>query len=110
MTSEMAFECLLVSADPSVTRTVSPMLRDLSITTNLCQDPASIVFHMNERSTDLFVVDVDGPHGDEAIREIRGLSGITNPPSSPSQPRAKKFQQLTCTCGNQSPGIPVFSP
>jgi CheY-like chemotaxis protein len=79
MTSEMAFECLLVSADPSVNRTLSPMLRDLSITTNLCQDPASISFHMNERSTDLFVVDVDGPHGDEAIRQIRGAQRYHKP-------------------------------
>jgi len=72
MTSEMAFECLLVSADPSVVGALSPLLKDLSIATDCCRHLSHISSRMSEGSTDLFVVDLDGSDCGDAIREIRG--------------------------------------
>lgn len=79
MTSEMAFECLLVSGDPSVSGALAPLLRDLSITTDLCQDPSHLASYTNQGSTDLFVVDLDGTSGYDAIRTIRSVQRHQKP-------------------------------
>jgi CheY-like chemotaxis protein len=57
MTSDMAFECLLVSRDPSVVSTMNKLLGDLSISTNICLSASKAADHLSEGSTDLVVVD-----------------------------------------------------
>ena len=57
MTSDMAFECLLVSRDPSVVSTMNKLLGDLSISTNICLSASKAADHLSEGSTDLIVVD-----------------------------------------------------
>jgi len=64
MTSEMAFECLLVSRDPSVVCTMNRLLADLSISTNVCLSASKAVDHLSEGSTDLIVVDWDDDSAD----------------------------------------------
>lgn len=55
MTPEMIFECLLVSNDPTVFCTMTRILRDFSITTNICLT-ASKAMNLLE-CTDLIVID-----------------------------------------------------
>ena len=57
MTSEMAFECLLVSRDPSVVCTLNRLLANLSISTNLCLSSSKAFDQLSEGSTDLIIVD-----------------------------------------------------
>jgi PilZ domain len=59
MTSDMAFECLLVSRDPSVVCTVNKQLGKLSISTNICLSPAKALGQLSEGGADLVVVDLD---------------------------------------------------
>jgi len=64
MTSDMAFECLLVSRDPSVVSIMNKLLEDLSISTNVCLSASNAVDHLSEGSTDLVVVDWDDDSAD----------------------------------------------
>jgi len=57
MTSDMAFECLLVSKDASVVTTMKKMLDDLAISTNVCSTPAKAFDYLSEGGTDLVIVD-----------------------------------------------------
>lgn len=57
MTSEMAFECLLISRDPSVVCTMNRLLGDLSISTNLCLSSSRAIEQLSQGSTDLIVID-----------------------------------------------------
>jgi len=59
MTPEMAFECLLVSDDPSVLSAMDPILHDLSISTNVCRNPLRTDSWPGETSADLFVIDME---------------------------------------------------
>ena len=59
MTSEMAFECLLISRDPSVVCTMNRVLEKFSISTNVCLSAARASSHLSEGSTDLIVLDWD---------------------------------------------------
>ena len=59
MTSDMAFECLLFSRDPSVVSTLNPVLDDLSISTRLCLTSSKALNVLKEGSIDLVVVDCD---------------------------------------------------
>jgi hypothetical protein len=59
MTSDLAFECLLVSRDPSVVCTINRLLGNLSISTNVCLTASKAADHLSEGSTDLIVVDWD---------------------------------------------------
>jgi len=59
MTSEMAFECLLVSRDPSVVCTVNKQLENLSISTNICLTASKALDQLSEGSADLVVVDLE---------------------------------------------------
>ncbi|MGA2858755.1 MAG: PilZ domain-containing protein [Candidatus Sulfotelmatobacter sp.] len=57
MTPDMAFECLLVTRDAGVFSTVSRILRDLSICTDVCLSPSKALNLLAKGSTDLIVID-----------------------------------------------------
>jgi hypothetical protein len=57
MTSDMAFECLLVTHDPGVFSTFSRLLRDLSICTDVCLSSSKALAVLEKRGTDLVVID-----------------------------------------------------
>jgi len=59
MTADMAFECLLVSRDPSVVCTVNKLLDNLSISTNICLSPSKAFDQLSEGITDLIVIDLE---------------------------------------------------
>jgi CheY-like chemotaxis protein len=71
MTSDMSFECLLVSSDPCVFRTLAPLLEDFAIKTNVYPSASNLAFSARESTADLLVVDVDAHNSIDAIREIR---------------------------------------
>ncbi|HYM79105.1 MAG TPA: PilZ domain-containing protein [Candidatus Dormibacteraeota bacterium] len=64
MTSEMAFECLLVSRDPSVVCTMNRLLGNLSISTNVCLSSSKAFDQVSEGSTDLIIVDWEDDSAD----------------------------------------------
>jgi len=64
MTPEMAFECLLVSRDPSVVCTMNRLLGNLSISTNLCLSSSKAFDQLAEGSTDLIIVDWEDDSAD----------------------------------------------
>ena len=72
MTSDMAFECLLISRDPGVVCTLSPLLDKLAISTKLCLSPSKAEIEMKEGSADLIVIDwqEDGSAA-ELLRQIQ---------------------------------------
>ena len=80
MTPEMAFECLLVSDDPSVFCTMHRILKDFSITTNLCPSAAKAIDMLGEGSTDLIVIDWDNESSGELIQEV-SLSRLRQKPT-----------------------------
>jgi PilZ domain len=53
----MAFECLLITHDPQVFSTMSRILRDFSICTEVCLSSSKAVKLLGESGTDLIVVD-----------------------------------------------------
>jgi len=57
MTSEMEFECLLISRDPSVVCMMNKLLGNLSISTNLCLSSSRAFDQLSEGTTDLIIVD-----------------------------------------------------
>lgn len=57
MTTDMAFECLLVSRDPGVLSIMNKLLGDLSISTNVCRNPAIALDNISEGNADLVIVD-----------------------------------------------------
>jgi hypothetical protein len=64
MTSDMAFECLLVSRDPSVVCTVQKLLGNLSVKTNIYLSASKAAHHLSEGSTDLLVLDWEDDSAD----------------------------------------------
>ena len=74
MTSEMAFECLLVSRNPSVVCTVNKLLENLSISTNIYLSASKALDRLSEGSTDLIVIDIEDDSVDllESIRKSGG--------------------------------------
>jgi hypothetical protein len=64
MTSDMAFECLLLSRDPAVVSTMNKLLGDLSISTNVCFSSSRALDQLSERSTDLIIVDWEDDSAD----------------------------------------------
>jgi hypothetical protein len=57
MTTDMAFECLLVSQDSGVVGIMNRLLADLSISTNVCPTSARAFDHLHGGDTDLVIVD-----------------------------------------------------
>lgn len=70
MTSDMAFECLLVTHDPGVFSPVSRILRDLSICTNVCTTSSKAFNLLAKGSTDLIVIDWEEGASTELLHEI----------------------------------------
>jgi hypothetical protein len=70
MTPEMAFECLLVSSDPSVFCTMHRILTDFSIATNICLSASKAADLLEEGSTDLIVIDWEGEFPIDLLREV----------------------------------------
>ena len=69
MTPEMSFECLLVSSDPTVFCTMHRILKDLSISTNICLSASKAANLLEEGSTDLIVIDWDANDSAELVQE-----------------------------------------
>jgi CheY-like chemotaxis protein len=70
MNAEMAFECLFVSHDPVVFRTVGQVLRDLSISTSICMSPERAAAALEKGTTDLLVIDWDGATSSELLQKV----------------------------------------
>jgi PilZ domain len=78
MTSDMAFECLLVSRDPSVVCIMNRLLGDLSIRTNICGDSSIAFDQLSEGSTDLIIVDCEDDSAD-LLHRIQDSEGWRKP-------------------------------
>lgn len=70
MTTDMAFECLLVCRDPGVFGTVNRILRNLSISTSMCLSSSRAFEQLAGGSTDLVVIDWEGEASSELLRSI----------------------------------------
>lgn len=79
MTREMAFECLLVSEDPAVFCTMHRVLKDFSITTNLCMNTSQARQLLNEGGPDLIVMDWDSEAPSEFVRDLHNTSAPQKP-------------------------------
>lgn len=80
MTSEMQFECVFISRDAGLFRMLSRVLRDLSISIELCLSPSSALERLNEGSTDLIVVDYQGEES-SALLSLIGKGGKWKKPT-----------------------------
>ena len=70
MIPEMAFQCFLVSRDPAVLCTLNPILRDFSISTDVCPDPSKVGNLLEQVSTDLLVIDLEAASSSELLRQV----------------------------------------
>ena len=70
MTSDMAFECLFVSKDAGIFKTVGRILRDLSISIKLCVSCSTAFDILARGSTDLVVIDWEGQESSELLQRI----------------------------------------
>jgi hypothetical protein len=70
MTPDRAFECLFISRDPAVFSTMGGMLRDLSVSTNLCLSSSQALGMLAGGSTDLLVIDWEGDASSDLLRNI----------------------------------------
>ncbi len=70
MTSDMAFECLFVSKDAGIFKTVGRVLRDLSISIKLCLSCSTAFDMLAQGSTDLVVIDWEGQESSELLQRI----------------------------------------
>ena len=71
VTPEMAFECVVISADPAVVGTIDPLLRDFSISTSLCPDASNIRNFLDQGSTDLIVIDLESGDFSQLSHELQ---------------------------------------
>ena len=79
MTPEMAFECLVVSHDPVVFRSVDQILHDFSIHMNMCPSYSGATKFLAEGSTDLIVIDWEGEPSSQLLDQIRELAKCQKP-------------------------------
>src|SRR2546428_12232523 len=79
MTPEMAFECLLISHDRTVSCTIDRILRDLSISTDFCLSPAKASQRLAKGSHDLIVIDWEGDASLEVLHEVWSLPSKRKP-------------------------------
>ena len=70
MTSDMAFECLFISRDAGLFRTLGRILRDLSISTSVCLTSARALELLAKGSTDLVVIDWEDEESSELLRSL----------------------------------------
>ena len=79
MTSEMTFECLLVSQDPAVFCTMQRVLKDFSITTSLCLNTSQARQLLTDGGPDLLVMDWDTDSPSELVRELHSSATAQRP-------------------------------
>ena len=60
MTADMAFECLLITHDPLVFSTMSRILQNFSISTDVCLSSSKAVQLLQKSATNLIVIDWGG--------------------------------------------------
>ena len=70
MTSEMAFECLFVSNDPSLFTMVARILRELSVSIDICLRSSAAFDKLRGSSIDLVVIDWDGEESATLLEKI----------------------------------------
>lgn len=70
MTSEMAFECLFISSDPELFRIIAGILRELSISIEICLRASRAFDMLRNGNTDLIVIDWEGEESSELIQKI----------------------------------------
>jgi hypothetical protein len=70
VTSEMAFECVLVCNDPSVFGAIARTLKGLSISIEICLRSSKALDLMKKGSTDLLVLDWDGESSAELLENV----------------------------------------
>jgi hypothetical protein len=70
MTSEMAFECLFVSSDPQLFRIIAGILRELSISIEICLRASKAFDILRHGNTDLVVIDWEGQESAELMQSI----------------------------------------
>jgi hypothetical protein len=73
MTSEMAFECLLVSHDPFVYSTIGRVLRNFSITVDQCLSASKAQGVIPQSTHDLVVIDWEGDASSDLLSAIWSL-------------------------------------
>jgi len=73
VTTDMAFECVLVSKDMSVITTMNRLLSDFSISTNVCPSAADAGSLLEGRSVDLVIVDFQ----DDSCKDLLSKIGRT---------------------------------
>ncbi len=73
MTSEMAFECLLVSHDPAMYCTLGRVLRNFSINVDHCLSFSQACGQLDKQSHDLVVIDWDQEGSSELLHSIWNL-------------------------------------
>jgi hypothetical protein len=71
MALEMAFECLLVSDDPTVLRTMDPILHDFSIDTNIYPQSLRTGNWIERSGTDLVVVDLEAVSSTDLLQQLQ---------------------------------------
>ncbi len=70
MTADMAFEGLIVSHDAALYSVFDRVLRQLSISTNVCLSASKACSQLKEGSTDLLVIDCDGQDWSEVLDRV----------------------------------------
>jgi CheY-like chemotaxis protein len=78
VTSDMAFECLLVSRDPGVVCVMNKLLSNLSISVNICLSSLKAFDQLSEGSTDLVIVDWEDDSA-EFLGKLRKSRGWQKP-------------------------------
>jgi CheY-like chemotaxis protein len=78
MTPDMAFECLLVSRDPGVICVMNKLLKNLSISTNVCFSSSKAFDQLSGGGTDLVIIDWED-NSEEFLKRVRKSSGWQKP-------------------------------
>jgi PilZ domain len=91
MTPDMAFECLLITHDPGVFSTLSRLLRDLSINTDVCLSSSKALKLLAIGSTDLIVIDWQDGVSPELLLEIWKSSNGSKPTIVAISPHDGRF-------------------
>jgi CheY-like chemotaxis protein len=78
VTPDMAFECLLVSRDPSVVCVMNKLLDDLSISTNICLSSSKAFDEFSGGAADLVIVDWEEDSA-EFLKSVRKSKGWQKP-------------------------------
>lgn len=78
MTSDMAFECVLVSQDPGVLAIMNRLLDELAITTSVCPTSVRAFDRLSEGETDLVIIDWQ-KDSDALLQHIERSRGAKKP-------------------------------